>query len=110
MSDMSYPTEEELDRIRTWDSAEGFGPLMEYIKSLWAYADWGWSERGHTFHISTGGWSGNEQLIAAMMENDVFWWLCWVWSRQGGHYGFEVPERMWEPADKREEQCAPGLD
>lgn len=104
MSDDEYPTEEDLERITTWDfvATPGFVPFMDYVKARWWSPDWGWSERDgvdelfdrpvHIYEISTGGWSGNESLIGAMQENFVFWSLNWMQSRRGGHYTFYVSE------------------
>jgi hypothetical protein len=50
---------------------------MAFVRSLWKYADWSWSQEGRRFSISTAGWSGNEELIEAMQENFIFWALCW---------------------------------
>ena len=105
-----YPTPEELDSITWWRS--GYGPtgnpsfrdLMEYIEERWKWADagyWTWTKgadpassdstkKSIAFRISTGGWSGNEDIIQAMESNIVFWATCWVSSRRGGHYEFEV--------------------
>jgi len=67
---------------------------MDFVHSLWHWPDWGWKELATddrtTYDISTGGWSGNEELIGAMRENFMFWSMCWVSSRRGGHYIFEV--------------------
>ena len=41
-----------------------------------------------TLYISTGGWSGNEDLIGAMQNNAMLWIMTWVSSRRGGHYTF----------------------
>lgn len=89
-----YPTEEELARVESWPNADDFEALMEYVKSLWWAADWGWSQKGRRYYVSTGGWSGNEDLIGAMGRNFVFWVLCWESSRRGGHYRFKIPPAL----------------
>ena len=90
MSDYEYPTDEELKRIKEWDGHHQ--ELMGYVKSLWKYADWehlkAWSQDGHTYEISTGGWSGNENIIEVLESNFVFWTMSWIQSRVGGHYIF----------------------
>lgn len=85
-----YPDEEELQAIRTWDWHDLDG-LMAFVHDLWTYADCGyWDQQGDAYRLSTGGWSGNEDIIEALQENRMFWTLCWVSSRRGGHYEFEV--------------------
>ena len=104
---LDYPTEDELQKIRTWDWHDPHG-LMAYVKERWHFADWGWTEEAwgwsdcpadepaaasrasRKYRISTGGWSGNEDIIRAMQENAFFWTLCWWSSRRGGHYEFRV--------------------
>ena len=90
-----YPTEDELKRIEEWDWRDPIG-LMEYVYSLWKYADWGWKRGGkrggNYYSISTGGWSGNEDLMAALERNQSFWMFNWVSSTRGGHYEFECKE------------------
>jgi hypothetical protein len=96
MSD--YPTNEELERIKNWaftgDAIQRRKYLiefMEFVKELWHFGDWGWKQKRRIYYISTGGWSGNESIITAMQQNWIFWVLCWVQSRRGGHYIFELP-------------------
>ena len=100
MNSSSYPAEEDLKRIEQWPYGDLLG-LMEFVKSLWWMPDWGWRQQEKydptdqpctAFTISTGGWSGNESLIEAMRANHIFWSLCWVQSRRGGHFLFEVKE------------------
>ena len=86
-----YPESSELKRIREWPYQDAAG-LMDFIRSIWWTADWGWKQTGMVFDISTGGWSGNESIIEALQENAMFWILCWWESRRGGHYRFEIPE------------------
>ena len=92
MNKGDYPTEEELQRIKEWDYND-FTGLMDFIYNIWNYADCGyWAQTENMYEISTGGWSGNEDIIQAMKENTMFWMMCWGMSRRGGHYLFEVPQ------------------
>jgi len=87
-----YPDEEELKKIETWDWHDPFG-LLEFVYKRWKYADSGyWSQDGSLYSISTAGWSGNEDLIAALERNTFFWMFNWMSSRRGGHYEFEVKD------------------
>ena len=94
MSD-GYPEEQELKKIKEWDYKD-FPGLMGFVKGLWSYPQY-WNEThadNHTiYEISTGGWSGNEDLIAALMVNRMFWVVCWLSSRRGGCYEFEVKDK-----------------
>ena len=87
-----YPTEEALKKIINWPDDDMLG-LINFVKELWYYPNY-WHEDGGNkairYEISTGGWSGNEDLIGAMRSNQIFWMLCWYSSRRGGHYIFEV--------------------
>ncbi|MCP4898858.1 MAG: hypothetical protein GY906_17950 [bacterium] len=88
MDSDGYPTEKELQEIRDWPF-EKLPELLPHVKSLWWQADWGWSEVGGTYNISTAGWSGNEDIIGALQDNTMFWMLYWQKSTRGGHYVFE---------------------
>ena len=100
LGDDGYPTEETLTEIRDWDCiARGNRELLDAIKPIWNYADFGFwhtedakdildSDVVH-YHISTGGWSGNEDIIYALKKNWLFWGMSWLQSRRGGHYIFE---------------------
>jgi len=89
--------EAAMEKIRAWPWKDPRG-LFAYLRSLWAYADWGWHEketkRATFFHISTAGWSDNEALIGALEENRMIMFLCWVQSRRGGHYVFRIERAM----------------
>ena len=96
-SERDYPTDDELVKIRNWP--KDWPALMAYVKKIWWMADWGWhaeEEKDKTIYkISTGGWSGNEEIIDALKHNWFFWSACWESMRKGGHYVFEVeaPEK-----------------
>lgn len=84
-----YPTEEALQRIRTWDPADPKG-LWTFIKAIWWMPDFGWHEEGDILYLATGGWSGNEDLIAALMDNHIVWTLSWISCRRGGGFVFDM--------------------
>lgn len=95
--DYEYPTDEQLQRVREWPVTDIPG-LMDYVKSLWWAPDWGWHEEGDgRYRISTGGWSGNESIIEAWEGNQMVWFICWVESRRGGHYKFEISKEFSRP-------------
>lgn len=91
MNSDGYPEEHELEKIWEWPYTDPRG-LMEYVEELWTYPDY-WKQDGDKYTISTGGWSGNEDLIEAMEENIMFWLACWESSRRGGHFEFTVKEQ-----------------
>ena len=88
-----YPDEQELQRIREW-SLEDLAGLLQFVYGIWWASDWGWHQRERIFRVSTGGWSGNESIIGALQDNQMFWMLCWQESRRGGHYVFEIPKAL----------------
>lgn len=88
-----YPTETTLAAIRTWDYKDATG-LMEFVIAAWKWADMGVIMKKlrakNRYSISTGGWSGNEDIIDALAKNWKFWNLYWKSSKRGGHYIFEI--------------------
>lgn len=95
MSD--YPTDKELTKVRKWafDAPGSFETFMDYVKSIgkyWPRETFGWTREGRVFHVSTGGWSGNEDILDAMGKNWTFWVVCWQEHRRGGHYIFQLPD------------------
>lgn len=92
-----YPMDDEVEKVRKWafDSPGSFEAFMKYVKSIghwWPQDVFGWTQDGRVFHVSTGGWSGNEEILGAMQENWTFWAVCWHEHRRGGHYIFELPD------------------
>jgi hypothetical protein len=92
LDDDGYPTDEFLEKIKTWDYKDGFDELLEFAMEGHIYPNY-WSREKidgkSVWKISTGGWSGNESIIQALKQNAIFWMVCWVQSRRGGHYIFE---------------------
>ena len=93
-----YPTDETLQAIREWP-ANDLPALFDFIGEAWQYQDY-WHHETATgeYHFSTGGWSGNEDLIGALQGNVVVWALCWYSSRRGGHNVFVLPVKRAEEA------------
>jgi len=91
-----YPDDNELEIIKNWNPMDMTG-LLDYIEPMWKYADCGyWGEEDGWYHISTAGWSGNESIIGAMMENIIWWTMYWYSSTCGGHYVFATSQKRIE--------------
>lgn len=99
--DDGYPHDIELQRISTWPATTmaDLRALMDYVKERWSYPRF-WEEEVieeygrpiRQYTISTGGWSGNESLIAAL-EANTMWSIIAPWSwRRGGHFVYRIPE------------------
>jgi hypothetical protein len=102
-----YPTDETLDTIREWDWHD-FPALMAFVASAWHWGGFGnkpslieplfdemYADDGHWWSGATGGWSGNESLIAALDANMLFAAMCWNASLRGGYHEYHVrpPEK-----------------
>ena len=91
-----YPTEDEVLHVKNWvfTKENSYEKFMQFVKSIgqyWPHESFGWKQRGRTYWVSTGGWSGNEEIIDAMQENFMFWAVCWEQSNKGGHFIFKLP-------------------
>lgn len=84
-----YPTEATLAIITVWPYRD-FLTLMEFVRQAWKYEEY-FVQDGDRFHLSTGGWSGNEDIIGALQQHRLFWAVCWESSHRGGITVFKVP-------------------
>jgi hypothetical protein len=92
-----YPNEQMLRFVRRYDITQSpIEDLRDFVIQNWHYGDWGYKSKGRFFELHTGGWSGNESIIAALEKSSkgMFWYLCWVMSKRGGHFWFEIPAKM----------------
>jgi hypothetical protein len=93
MSHRECQTENDVRRLREWslDDPKGW---LEFARSLWWMADWGWPELEGI--VSTGGWSGNEDIIDVMRSahDGLLWHQVWQQTRRGGHYMFVLPKSV----------------
>jgi len=103
-----YPTDADLEKIQDWDWHDLNG-LVDFVASLWHWPDF-WSYKGRHITAHTGGWSGNESIVDALSANEMFWQICWISSRRGGHYVFELPKKsFWESPTARAEEIRDGI-
>lgn len=87
----SYPTEESLEEIKklTFEEAKEFilslnDEDLPYA-SIWRKD----TEDEIVVYYATGGWSGNEDIISAMLSNpNINMFLYSEWHR-GGRHGFK---------------------
>lgn len=99
--DNGYPSTIEEFRIASWCDTRRFVPddllaLMDYVKVRWSYPEF-WKEEDvedfgphRQYTLVTGGWSGNEQLISALEDNQTFAMLApYSWER-GGRYVYRI--------------------
>ena len=95
-----YPTEEWLEFIRNYIPDNSL-PLLKFVSEIlpygWYMADWGFvlhrKYKGKIkLELHTGGWSGNEEVISAILSNK---WLThfkmqYVMRKAGGQYYCEI--------------------
>ena len=94
-----YPTEEYLRWVAQYKPSEEFTlqQFIEHLRSVWWMPDWGFCLKRkygdyQTLELHTGGWSGNEEIIAALMQNHMLYyhWMNIQMWRAGGHYYFKL--------------------
>ena len=90
-----YPTVDELKDIRDWDTlAKGPMGLVKKVHDLWHNGEIVITGKKVIYmQLHTCGWSGNEQIIAALKDNRWFWTYYWQASKRGGHYWFRIDTR-----------------
>jgi hypothetical protein len=101
--DTDHPTDETLERIRTWHIRDP-GGCLDFVLKHW---NTGYGSASHELRecerelvhgdgvrflrLATGGWSGNEDLFRALMENTTIWAQTWEMSKRGGLHIFRHP-------------------
>lgn len=80
----------------------GLDTFMDHLRSLWWHPELGivWTPETGTLELHTLGWSGNEEIISALMHT-AFWWISWWRITRGGHYYLEVPA-VWNSQMRKE--------
>jgi hypothetical protein len=105
LTDEDYPTDEALARIRTAPPREA----LELAERAWHWDGWASRElrpeeravvtndvdEGAEFvRFATGGWSGNESIIAALDDNWPVAVMCWRLTARGGLHIYEMPKAV----------------
>lgn len=90
-----YPDEETLKVIKKFDVfKQPVSELLELLRENWHFADEGYfvlkGKKVQKLELHTGGWSGNEDIIGALRDNEMFFMLYWQKSERGGHYYFKI--------------------
>lgn len=100
-----YPTDETIEAIEKWPYQDAAG-CLDFARAAWHWPDW--ANEDITAHeagvlranpgeryarFATGGWSGNEEIIAALKANGMVRSLTWQLSARGGLHIFQYPER-----------------
>lgn len=100
-----YPTEETLQQLQEWPIEEA-GSALDFLAAAWHWADFGVSRilrpaeaeivhaelDDHFLRLATGGWSGNEDLIAAF-DKSYASILTWRLSTRGGLHIYQYPSK-----------------
>lgn len=95
-----YPTDEWLEFLRKYNpgsNEEALKFVKEVLPDGWYYWVWGVKLRRkyrgrRILELHTGGWSGNEDVINAMLSNMYLTGIYMQYMKwyRGGHYYFEI--------------------
>ncbi len=92
----SYPSEEDLYKIRHWDFKDVRG-LFDFIEQNEGMHQYGSFTRTilpdgrERIRIATGGWSGNEDMMNMLEQNFIIFGSYWQLSARGGLEVYIIP-------------------
>lgn len=86
--DGEYPSEEGLEAIRSWPFGEAIG-LFHEMRRVWRWPSY-LRITARRAYVSTGGWSGHEDMMGALHDNHMVWAFAFLSERRGGHYVFDL--------------------
>ena len=96
MDEEGYPTEETLEKIKNWDPND-FNGLAVFIYNLWIYGNYSNYYPDISLALSTGGWSGHEDIINSIPKEWINNFL--IQSESGGHFIFMRKDILCSPAN-----------
>ena len=82
------PTAQDMERVTEWPVDDPFG-WIDFVEDLWWSSDALIRHTQRRLYLSTGGWSDNE-AIAAAMRGSLLWFFGFVSHRRGGHYVIDL--------------------
>ncbi|WP_460709015.1 hypothetical protein [Myceligenerans halotolerans] len=95
-----YPTDHALDSLQTFRGSPK--EFLDRVHGLWNFT-YGtlkqtpaedWQRPVVSVELVTGGWSGNEAVIAAITDT-MFQILFWQASARGGWHEYRIPDEIW---------------
>ena len=90
-----YPTKKTLKLIREYPvhNLSDYHNLMEIVDEC--VEQYGLLSRANdTYVLYTCGWAGNEEVVNALMSNQLFWLQYWHLSRRGGRFVFKPSDEI----------------
>lgn len=81
---------ELLDLIRCTDALKPWAIVDMFQEEWQEYGTIVQNREKGDLQLWTGGWSGNEAIIAALQANLLFFSLYWQESKRGGYYRFKI--------------------
>lgn len=94
-----YPSKKTLRAIEEWDYQDAWS-LMAFVHEAWNES-YGWFKNtapkldtndGRYWCCTTGGWSGNEDILRALASNMMVYAICWNLSWRGGYHEYHMPD------------------
>lgn len=100
LTEDGYPTDDALAQIEAAAPREA----LLLAERAWHWDGWATrelspaerevvhAEDGDAFlRLATGGWSGNESIVAALRKNWMAHALCWQFTSRGGLHIYRLP-------------------
>ena len=99
LDEEGYPTEEYIAFVKGYNNQTML--IMEFVEDVlqdgWYFGDWAFKlfrkyKGKRKLLLSTGGWSGNEEIIDAILGNVYLTHskMKYIGWKRGGHYTFEI--------------------
>lgn len=88
-----YPEPEDLDALSFWPMAKA-AEWVDTARRIWWAGDTLTRRTSRRLYLSTGGWSGNEDIVGAMRSSPL-WSMCWLSSHRGGHHVLDLTRLKW---------------
>ncbi len=96
-----YPTDHTLQMIADW-AYDDLAGMLRFAEKCFDkhYGSWKMIMGGRALRVATGGWSGNESVVDAMMLNRAFVAGHWEMSARGGLYIFNLRNLDYRPNEQ----------